>query len=54
MYPLLSMTNPVPVEPPSFELASIETTEGITRCARSATDPGARSTEFVTRERFID
>ena len=48
------MTNPVPVEPPSFELASIETTEGITRCARSATDPGARSTEFVTRERFID
>ena len=44
----------MPVEPPSFELASIETTEGITRCARSATEPGGRSTELVTRERLID
>lgn len=48
------MTKPVPVAPPSLELASIDTTEGITRFAISATDPGARSIESDVRERFIE
>ena len=54
MYPLLSITNPVPVAPPSFVSASIDTTDGITRFAISATDPGARSIESDVREIFID
>jgi hypothetical protein len=54
MYPLLSITNPVPVAPPFFVPASIETTDGITRFAMSATDPGARSIEFDVREIFIE
>ena len=35
-------------------LASIDTTDGITRFARSATDPGARSIELAVREIFIE
>jgi hypothetical protein len=37
------MTNPEPVAPPSLESASIETTDGSTRWAISATDPAGRS-----------
>jgi len=37
------MTNPEPVEPPSFAIASIETTDGKTLCAISATEPTGRS-----------
>jgi hypothetical protein len=48
------MTKPVPVEPPFFALASIETTDGITRFAISATEPGARSTELEVLDKFID
>ncbi|CAB4680496.1 unannotated protein [freshwater metagenome] len=54
MYPLLSITKPVPVDPPSLALASIDTTDGITRFAISATEPGARSTELEVLDKFID
>ena len=37
------MTKPDPVAPPSLERASMETTDGSTRCAISATDPAGRS-----------
>jgi len=54
MYPLLSITKPVPVAPPFLVEASIDTTEGMTRFAISATEPGARSMAFEVREIFIE
>ncbi|CAB4786057.1 unannotated protein [freshwater metagenome] len=54
MYPLLSITKPEPVAPPSADLASIETTEGSTRWAISATDPTGRSIVDVDFTRFTE
>jgi hypothetical protein len=54
MYPLLSITNPDPVDPPSEERASIETTDGSTRCAISATEPTGRSMVEVDLTRFTE
>ena len=44
----------MPVAPPFLVEASIDTTEGITRFAMSATEPGARSIAFEVREIFIE
>ena len=48
MYPLLSITKPVPVPPPLELRAEIETTDGSTRCAISETDPGGLSMDELT------
>ena len=42
------MTKPVPVPPPEELSAEMETTDGNTRCAISATDPGGLSMEELT------
>ncbi|CAB4779576.1 unannotated protein [freshwater metagenome] len=44
----------MPVAPPFLVLASIDTTDGITRLAISATEPGARSIELDVREIFME
>jgi hypothetical protein len=48
------MTNPVPVDPLPPDFAEIETTDGITRFAISATEPGGRSIDDVTDESLIE
>ena len=48
------MTNPEPVDPPSEERASIDTTDGSTRCAISATDPTGRSIVEVDLTRLTE
>ena len=47
------MTKPVPVPPPRAPRAEIETTDGNTRWAISATDPGGRSMDAVTEVNLI-
>ena len=47
------MTKPVPVPPPRAPRAEIETTDGSTRWAISATDPGGRSMDAVTEVNLI-
>jgi hypothetical protein len=54
MYPALSITKPVPVDPLAPDLDDIDTTEGITRLAISATDPGGLSIADETEESFIE
>ena len=54
MYPLLSMTKPDPVEPPLEDFASIETTDGNTRCAISATEPAGLSMADVDFTKFTE
>ena len=46
------MTNPVPVPPPEALCAEIDTTDGSTRCAISATEPGGRSIDVLTDDNF--
>ena len=53
MKPVLSITNPVPVPPPRALRAEIETTDGRTRWAISATDPGGLSIDDETDVNFI-
>ena len=47
------MTNPVPVPPPAALSADIETTDGSTRWAISATEPGGRSIDVLTEDNLI-
>ena len=54
IYPLLSITNPEPVAPPSEDFASIETTDGKTRCAISATEPTGLSIVEVDLTKFTE
>jgi hypothetical protein len=54
MYPELSITKPVPVEPLAPDLDVKDTTEGITRLAISATEPGGRSMADETEESFME
>ena len=54
MYPSESITNPEPVAPPLVDWASIETTDGKTRCAISATEPAGRSIAEVDLTRFTE
>ncbi len=59
MYPALSITKPDPVDPPSLAKASMETTDGSTRCAISATDPMGLSifdddlTKLISRPKSV-
>lgn len=48
------MINPEPVEPPRPDSASIETTEGRTLCAISATEPAGLSTADVVFTKLAD
>ena len=48
------MTKPDPVEPPLEDLASIETTDGNTRCAISATEPAGLSMADVDFTKFTE
>ena len=48
------MTKPDPVAPPSDDSASMETTEGSTRCAISATEPTGLSIADVDFTRFTE
>ena len=48
------MTKPEPVAPPVVDCASMETTDGSTRCAISATDPTGRSMVEVERTKLTE